>query len=246
MKRLLLMLAIGVLAIFLIAFCDAVSAQDQCNTPSNNPNASAKQKCVDQVNLEDMRVKRGEVNGDTMTLRVEDQAKTQGRSEIYGNNVDINVSGLNQSEEVVVNANDININEGNITNNSNNIKSNYYAINDNRQSIKNIEGAITSNYYGVQSNRQSIDDLRGDLNNLRSNLSAGVASSIAIAQHQFNPSYRGGQVSLSGGYYRGENALSFAMGVPIVRDRVFFSASIAADTGSYGASGGAGVTFLLQ
>jgi hypothetical protein len=44
--------------------------------------------------------------------------------------------------------------------------------------------------------------------------------------------------------YNGENAVSFAVGVP-VGERAFFSASIAADSGSYGESGGVGLTFQL-
>lgn len=62
---------------------------------------------IDQVNREDMRVKRGEVDGDTMTLRVEDMAKSRGRDEIFGRDVDIDVSSLNQADEVAENASEI-------------------------------------------------------------------------------------------------------------------------------------------
>ena len=62
---------------------------------------------IDTVNKEDMRVKSGNVDGDTMTLRVEDMAKSRGRDFIYGKDVDIDVSGLNQADEVIENANDI-------------------------------------------------------------------------------------------------------------------------------------------
>jgi len=89
-----------------------------------------------------------------------------------------------------------------------------------------------------------IDNVMSDMKYMDQNLSAGIASSISIGQHQFDPSFKGGQVSLSGGFYNGENAVSFAVGVP-VGERAFFSASIAADSGSYGESGGVGLTFQL-
>jgi len=83
-----------------------------------------------------------------------------------------------------------------------------------------------------------------DMNYLDKNLSAGIASAMAIGQHQFNPSHNSGQISLAGGFYNGQNAISLAVGVP-VGDSAFFSASIAADSGSRGESGGVGITFLL-
>lgn len=55
---------------------------------------------IEQVNAEDMRVKRGEVNDGTLTLRVEDMAKSQGRPFIYGTDVDIDVSSLEESAEI--------------------------------------------------------------------------------------------------------------------------------------------------
>ena len=54
---------------------------------------------INRVDDEDMRVKRGEVNNGIMTLRVEDEKKTRGRNEIYGRNVEIDVSDLDQSAE---------------------------------------------------------------------------------------------------------------------------------------------------
>ena len=79
---------------------------------------------------------------------------------------------------------------------------------------------------------------------LDKNLSAGIASAIAIGQHQFDPSYKSGQISISGGFYNGQNAVSLAVGVP-VGENAFFNASIAADSGNRGESGGVGMTFLL-
>ena len=57
-------------------------------------------KEIDRVDKEDMRVKRGAVHGDTLTLRVEDQAKTRGRKQIYGKDVHIDVSSLEESAEI--------------------------------------------------------------------------------------------------------------------------------------------------
>ena len=59
---------------------------------------------IDTVNKEDMRTKSGKVDGDTLTLRVEDMAKSQGRDYIYGKDVDIDVSSLNQADEVDANS----------------------------------------------------------------------------------------------------------------------------------------------
>jgi hypothetical protein len=172
---------------------------------------------IDRVDKEDMRVKSGNVSDGTLTLRVEDMEKTRGRDEIYGKDVEIDVSSLDQSDEVTENRTEIN-----------------------------------KNAYGVESNRQAIaqtdiriDNIISDMKYLDRNLSAGIAASIAIGQHQFNPSHNSGQISLSGGFYNGQNAVSLAVGVP-VGNSAFFSASIAADSGSRGESGGVGVTFLLQ
>lgn len=55
---------------------------------------------IDQVDREDMRVKSGVVNDGTLTLRVEDQKTSRGRKEIFGKNVDIDVSSLEESAEI--------------------------------------------------------------------------------------------------------------------------------------------------
>ena len=304
---------------------------------------------IDRVDKEDMRVKSGQVNDGTLTLRVEDMEKTRGRNEIYGKDVDIDVSSLDQSQEVSQNRTDINSNttrstenlqmndrqngvlrnhESRISSNEDrldandtlndrqnnairnnaqgvaknserndtqdtqisentersraneqmdkrqnrvivqndrrsksneeNISSNRTDIDNNTQNItnvynhtKNFRKDIDINSYGIESNRQAIadtnariDGVMSDMKYLDKNLSAGIAASIAIGQHQFNPSYKSGQISLSGGFYNGQNAVSLAVGVP-VGDSAFFSASIAADSGSRGESGGVGVTFLL-
>ena len=326
---------------FAVAAPAYASNKDKC---ANSFLGLAKQSCVEQVNLEDMRVKSGVVSGDTLTLRVEDQAKTQGRNKIYGKNVEIDVSGLNQSDEVVTNANDIKtnkdrieqvdqedhravggtynsgkltintedmdggskrtfeitgldaeskanataisnvnnsvinntntnntqnvvlqnhdnritVNEGDISNNTkrsvnnetvNNEQSVVLSDHNNRiisntTSISAVQQSVIQNSNGISLANQRIDGVMNDMRYMDRNLSAGIASSIAIGQHQFDPSFKGGQVSLSGGFYNGENAVSFAVGVP-VGERVFFSASIATDSGSYGESGGVGLTFQL-
>lgn len=262
---------------------------------------------IEQVNKEDMRVKSGELNDGTLTLRVEDMEKTQGRDEIYGKDVDIDLSDLDQSEEVSENRTDINTNTTNISNNRTDIDQNTdrsvanenrsvdnsQRISNNRDDIaehgdrldqndvKNQEQDVAidenttrsqankdmndrqnrvivqndrrskNNETNIETNRQAIvdtnariDGVMNDMKYLDRNLSAGVASAMAIGQHQFDPSYSGGQVSLSGGFYNGENAVSFAVGVP-VGERAFFSAAIAADSGSNGESGSVGMTFKL-
>lgn len=55
---------------------------------------------VVEVNREDMRTVSGNVDGGTLTLRVEDQAPSRGRPDTFGRNVDIDVSSLDQSTEV--------------------------------------------------------------------------------------------------------------------------------------------------
>jgi outer membrane murein-binding lipoprotein Lpp len=55
---------------------------------------------VIEVNKEDMRVKSGEVVGSELVLRVEDMAKSRGRSEIYGKDVRIDVSSLQGQDGV--------------------------------------------------------------------------------------------------------------------------------------------------
>lgn len=56
---------------------------------------------IDQVDREDMRVKSGVVQGDTLTLRVEDEKKSRGRNFIYGKDVDIDVGSLEESAEII-------------------------------------------------------------------------------------------------------------------------------------------------
>ena len=305
-------------------FCDG----EDIDLSGVNDSIEENAERIEQVNKEDMRVKSGELNDGTLTLRVEDMEKSDGRDYIYGKDVNIDLSDLDQSAEVSENRTDIDTNTTNISNNrtdidqntdrsvanenrsvdnsqriSNNrddietntqnintntsaisdvrgytvdnrrsintnaygietnrqaINANAYGIETNRQAIKtNAYGietnrqAINTNAYGIETNRQAIvdtnariDGVMNDMKYLDRNLSAGVASAMAIGQHQFDPSYSGGQVSLSGGFYNGENAVSFAVGVP-VGERAFFSAAIAADSGSNGESGSVGMTFKL-
>jgi len=177
---------------------------------------------IEQVNSEDMRVKSGVVNGDTLTLRVEDMERSQGRKAIYGKDVNIDVSSLKGRDGAA-----------------------------GRNGEQGAAGIGKHGQDGAQGERgssavldEAINQRLIDFGVMRGDLSAGVASAIAAGQHQFDPSFKGGQVSLSGGFYNGENAVSFAVGVPL-GSRAFFSASIAADSGSFGASGGVGVTLKL-
>ena len=277
-------------------FCDG----EDIDLSGVNDSIEENAERIEQVNKEDMRVKSGELNDGTLTLRVEDMEKSDGRDYIYGKDVNIDLSDLDQSAEVSENRTDIDTNTTNISNNrtdidqntdrsvanenrsvdnsqriSNNrddIETNTQNINTNTSAISDVRGytvdnrrsintnaygietnrqAINTNAYGIETNRQAIvdtnariDGVMNDMKYLDRNLSAGVASAMAIGQHQFDPSYSGGQVSLSGGFYNGENAVSFAVGVP-VGERAFFSAAIAADSGSNGESGSVGMTFKL-
>jgi len=229
---------------------------------------------VEQVNLEDMRTKSGVVSGDTLTLRVEDQGKTKDRNYTYGRYVEIDVSGLNQADGVATNATNINTNKdrieqvdqedhravggsydsGKLTINTQDMDGGSKRTFEvtgfdaeskaNTTAISNVHNKVTNNTQNIAATNQRIDGVMNDMRYMDRNLSAGIASSIAIGQHQFDPSFKGGQVSLSGGFYNGQNAVSLAVGVP-VGERAFFSASIASDSGSYGESGGVGVTIRL-
>jgi len=59
---------------------------------------------INRVDDEDMRVKRGVVHGDTLTLRVEDEKRTRGRPFIFGRDVHIDVSSLEESAEIAAEA----------------------------------------------------------------------------------------------------------------------------------------------
>ena len=128
-----------------------------------------------------------------------------------------------------------------ITNNRTDITKNTTSITELKDEMFNSN---TKSINSENSMNQRIDGVMNDMRYMDKNLSAGIASSIAIGQHQFDPSFKGGQVSLSGGFYNGQNAVSLAVGVP-VGERAFLSASIAADSGSYGESGGVGITIQL-
>ena len=307
------MAAVAVMLSFAVAA--PAYADNKC---ASNYYGLAKQSCVNQVNLEDMRVKRGEVveydNKTQIKLRVEDQAPTQGRP-IYGKDVYIDVTSLkgqdgidgergnrgrkgetgSQGVQGVAGNNGINGLNGNngidgdvgsqgeqgiagkqgekgdqgmtgldgkqgekgekgvadeeklqeiadgITNNRTDITKNTTSITELKDEMFNSN---TKSINSENSMNQRIDGVMNDMRYMDKNLSAGIASSIAIGQHQFDPSFKGGQVSLSGGFYNGQNAVSLAVGVP-VGERAFLSASIAADSGSYGESGGVGITIQL-
>ena len=266
------------------------------NTDGINDNAAR----IEQVNKEDMRVKSGTVNGNTLRLRVEDMAATPGRSEIYGKNVDIDLSDLDQSQEVGDNSSAISTNTTNINNNTTNINNNTTNIGNNADDIDrnsdrisnndvdifdnrvvsgaalgnsirnsvNIENNedrldqndvtnnrqdrdIDLNAYGIETNRRAIvdtnariDGVMNDMRYLDRNLSAGIASAVAMGQHNFDPTYQGGQVSIAGGHFNGANAVSLAVGVP-AGSNAFFSLSAAANDGPGNESIGMGLTYRL-
>ena len=272
-----------IFATFVSTICAVFSSQlyatDQCD------NSSTTSACIQQVNLEDMRVKSGEVvtsRGKTeIKLRVEDQAATRGRP-IYGRDVYIDVTSLqgqdgsdgingdtgSQGEQGIAGKQGEKGDQGmtgldgkqgekgekgvadeeklqeiadGITNNRTDITKNTTSITELKDEMFNSN---TKSINSENSMNQRIDGVMNDMRYMDKNLSAGIASSIAIGQHQFDPSFKGGQVSLSGGFYNGQNAVSLAVGVP-VGERAFLSASIAADSGSYGESGGVGITIQL-
>ena len=90
-------------AVAAVVLSFAVAAPAYANTDKcdgTDQYGVATQSCVDQVNLEDMRTKSGQVitnrnnSGKTeIKLRVEDQAPTRGRP-IYGKDVYIDVTSL--------------------------------------------------------------------------------------------------------------------------------------------------------
>jgi len=251
---------------------------------------------IEQLNNEDMRVKSGTLNGNQLTLRVEDMAKSRGRDTIYGKDVVVDLSGLDQSAEIgsqgdsiVNNTTNIEGNTQNITNNRTDINKQGDRITVNEGDIEGLgdrvtvnEGDINSqgdtlnehdtrisaneqainefnnfgpgsyradidaNEYGINQNRLAINQLERDMRSLDRNLSAGIASAVAMSQHQFNPSYNGGQVSLAGGTYNGQTAFSLAFGAPI-SDVGFFNWSISGNSGSgkHNTAFGVGGTFYL-
>ena len=119
------------------------------NTDGINDNAAR----IEQVNKEDMRVKSGTVNGNTLRLRVEDMAATPGRSEIYGKNVDIDLSDLDQSQEVGDNSSAISTNTTNINNNTTNINNNTTNIGNNADDIDRNSDRISNNDVDIFDNR---------------------------------------------------------------------------------------------
>jgi hypothetical protein len=128
----------------------------------------------------------------------------------------------------------------------------------NTTAISNVHGYtvdnrrdIDLNAYGIETNRRAIvdtnariDGVMNDMRYLDRNLSAGIASAVAMGQHNFDPTYQGGQVSIAGGHFNGANAVSLAVGVP-AGSNAFFSLSAAANDGPGNESIGMGLTYRL-
>lgn len=142
------------------------------------------------------------------------------------------------------NSSDIDTNTKEINMNSMYTKNNHRRINNNSTAISDINDRVTTNTQNIASTNRRIDSVMNDMKYLDRNLSAGIASAVAMGQHQFDPSYQGRQVSLSGGVFNGENAISFAVGVP-VSTNAFFNASVATNSGPGNDSIGMGLTFKL-
>lgn len=178
---------------------------------------------IDQVDKEDMRVKSGNLQDGTLTLRVEDMEKTRGRDEIYGKDVEIDLSELDQSSEVSQNS---------------------QKIETNTTAISNIYNYSESNRQAIRDTNARIDAVMNDMKYLEKNLSAGIASAMAVGTHQFDVSPNAGpQMSISGAVYNGESAMSVSVGAPI-NDRAFFNVAFTKDSRTE-AGIAAGATFKL-
>ena len=118
---------------------------------------------IEQVNSEDMRVKSGVVNGDTLTLRVEDMERSQGRKAIYNKDVNIDVSSLKGRDGAAGDKGK-----------------------DGQEGINGAQGERGSSAVLDAAIKQRLIDFGV----MRSDLSAGVASAIAAGQHQFDPALK--------------------------------------------------------
>lgn len=99
------------------------------------------------------------------------------------------------------------------------------------------DDAIQANAAGVAANRAAIDGLASDVDDLR----AGVAGAYAAASHQYDARHQGLQLSLAGGAYDSEEAVSVG-GALALGPRVMVNASVTHDSRSEEAYG-AGVLF---
>ena len=236
---------------------------------TNATNINTNKDRIEQVDQEDHRAVGGSYDSGKLTINTQDMDGGSKRTfEVTGfdaeskanttaisnvNNKVTNNTNTNNQQNVVLedHNNRITANEGDISKNSIRTVNNETVNNqqnvvleDHNNRISSVKQSVAQNTNNISIANQRIDAVMNDMRYMDKNLSAGIASSIAIGQHQFDPSFKGGQVSLSGGFYNGENAVSFAVGVP-VGERAFFSASIATDSGSYGESGGVGLTIQL-
>jgi hypothetical protein len=258
---------------------------------------------IEQVNLEDQRLKDGEVNANgDLVLYTEDQPDGQSRRAVTVDGFKTNVTdkiaeneNMNNAQDkelrshngrIGQNEQDIAENEGRLDDNDVTNSRQDNAIGNNAQGVANNEnmnnaqnkelrshngriGANTTaisnvhgytvdnrrdidlNAYGIETNRRAIvdtnariDGVMNDMRYLDRNLSAGIASAVAMGQHNFDPTYQGGQVSIAGGHFNGANAVSLAVGVP-AGSNAFFSLSAAANDGPGNESIGMGLTYRL-
>jgi hypothetical protein len=258
---------------------------------------------IEQVNLEDQRLKDGEVNANgDLVLYTEDQPDGQSRRAATVDGFKTNVTdkiaeneNMNNAQDedlsdhngrIGQNEQDIAENEGRLDDNDvtnsrqdNAIGNNAQGVADNESmnnaqnkvlrdhngriganttAISNVHGYtvdnrrdIDLNAYGIETNRRAIvdtnariDGVMNDMRYLDRNLSAGIASAVAMGQHNFDPTYQGGQVSIAGGHFNGANAVSLAVGVP-AGSNAFFSLSAAANDGPGNESIGMGLTYRL-
>lgn len=96
---------------------------------------------------------------------------------------------------------------------------------------------------GKSYDQSFIDDMNERIRRNEEDTNAGVAGAYAVASHQFDV-YSDAQLSIAGGYYEGENALSIAVGSAINED-VFVNGNLSFDSqGNTGA--GVGITFQLD
>ena len=223
---------------------------------------------IEQVNLEDQRLKDGEVNANgDLVLYTEDQPDGQSRRAVtvdgFKTNVtdkiaenegrldDNDVTNNRQDRDIATNAGDINSVQDQANFNTGGMILNSLRISGNDRDIRDNQRDIDLNAYGIETNRRAIvdtnariDGVMNDMRYLDRNLSAGIASAVAMGQHNFDPTYQGGQVSIAGGHFNGANAVSLAVGVP-AGSNAFFSLSAAANDGPGNESIGMGLTYRL-
>ena len=196
------------------------------------------------TNSESIVTNTTNIEGNRTDINSQGDRITVNEGDIEGNRTDIN----SQGDRITVNETDISsLEEGQVVQDIR-ISANEQAIQEfndfNGGNFGTYRNDIDANAYGINQNKVAINELRSDMNYMDRNLSAGIASAVAMGQHNFDPTYQGGQVSIAGGHFNGANAVSLAVGVP-AGSNAFFSLSAAANDGPGNESIGMGLTYRL-